>query len=106
MATSQETNHTEYFDFLRGIAVIMVVAIHTFGQAYNYNNISFPAVLLRQIFNCAVPLFCVSSAFFLIKKEWTVENLRKRILSIYMSFTSYTILYLVKNQISKSLEFV
>lgn len=64
MATSQKTNHTEYFDFPRGIAVIMVVAIHTFGQAYNYNNISFPAVFLRQIFNCAVPLFCVSSAFF------------------------------------------
>ena len=84
MQTFQKTSRTEYFDFLRGIAIIMVVSIHTFGQAYNYNNISFPAVFLRQIFNCAVPLFCVSSAFFLIKKEWTVENLRKRILRVYI----------------------
>ena len=69
MQTFQKTSRTEYFDFLRGIATIMVVAIHTFGQAYNYNNISFPAVFLRQIFNCAVPLFCVSSAFFLVIKK-------------------------------------
>ena len=54
MQTFQKTSRTEYFDFLRGIAVIMVVAIHTFGQAYNYNNVSFPAVFLRQIFNCAI----------------------------------------------------
>lgn len=50
MQTFQKTNHTEYFDFLRGIAVIMVVAIHTFGQAYNYNNISLkkPPLLIAR----------------------------------------------------------
>ena len=64
MQTFQKTNHTEYFDFLRGIAVIMVVAIHTFGQAYNYNNVSFPAVFLRQIFNCAVPFILCFECFF------------------------------------------
>lgn len=89
MQTFQKTNHTEYFYFLRGIAVILVVAIHTFGQAYNYNNVSFPAVLLRQIFNCAVPLFCVSSAFFLIKKEWTVDTLRKNIISLHVFYRLY-----------------
>ncbi len=100
MQTFQKTSRTEYFDFLRGIAVIMVVAIHTFGQAYNYNNVSFPAVFLRQIFNCAVPLFCVSSAFFLIKKEWTVETLRKRILRVYIPLIVFSLPYFLYDVIS------
>ena len=89
MQTFQKTSRTEYFDFLRGIATIMVVAIHTFGQAYNYNNISFPAVFLRQIFNCAVPLFCVSSAFFLvIKKDIREGGGEENIKGLY-SFTYF-----------------
>ena len=30
-----------YFDFLRGIAIIMICAIHTFGQCYNLESVSF-----------------------------------------------------------------
>lgn len=69
MKSAYSVKRVEYFDFLRGFAIVMVVAIHTFGEVYTYSNISFLAVLLRQILNCAVPIFCVSSAFFLIKKE-------------------------------------
>lgn len=64
----------EYYDFVRGIAVIMVVAIHTFGSVYAYETLTLAGVFVRQLLNCAVPLFCVSSAFFLINKD--TENYR------------------------------
>lgn len=58
----------KYFDVLRGFAILMVVAIHTYkpditewtGQV----NLG-----MRQIFNCAVPLFFAMSGFFTYKKE-------------------------------------
>jgi probable poly-beta-1,6-N-acetyl-D-glucosamine export protein len=58
----------EYFDFLRGIAIIMVVAIHTFGSSYTYESISLLGISARQLTNCAVPIFLVSSAFLLGNK--------------------------------------
>ena len=64
----------EYYDFVRGIAVIMVVAIHTFDSVYAYETLTLAGVFVRQLLNCAVPLFCVSSAFFLINKD--TENYR------------------------------
>lgn len=51
-----------YFDFLRGVAIIMVVAIHTYHKAED-------SVAFRQILNAAVPLFIAISGFFLSKKQ-------------------------------------
>ena len=59
----------EYYDFLRGVAVIMVVAIHTFGVVYIDETLTLAGRCGRDLLNCAVPLFCVSSAFFLINKN-------------------------------------
>ena len=59
----------EYYDFLRGVAVIMVVAIHTFGVVYIDETLTLAGIFVRELLNCAVPLFCVSSAFFLINKN-------------------------------------
>lgn len=64
----------KYFDVLRGFAILMVVAIHTYkpditewtGQV----NLG-----MRQIFNCAVPLFFAMSGFFTYKKA--LENRQK-----------------------------
>ena len=61
-----------YFDFIRGVAIIMVVAIHTFSQCYTTDALSIVGVVLRNIMNCAVPLFCACSAFFLINED--LEN--------------------------------
>lgn len=47
-----------YFDFLRGVAIILVVAIHSFILGENSNEI-------RQLLNTAVPLFVAISGFFL-----------------------------------------
>ena len=60
-----------YFDFLRGIAIMMVVGIHTFL----YADVGFGSfrgscnVVIRQLFNCAVPLFLAISGFFLAGKD-------------------------------------
>lgn len=47
-----------YFDFLRGLAIMMVVGIHTFsvGNVDMHQDID-ASVLVRQMLNCAVPIF-------------------------------------------------
>lgn len=59
-----------YFDTLRGIAIIMVVAIHTFiaCEFDNYQSICF--ISMREIFNMAVPLFLAISGFFIGRKNF------------------------------------
>ena len=63
--------HNHYYDFLRGIAIMMVVAIHTFSIAET--DLVHHAVdvntLVRQIFNCAVPIFLAISGYFLCTKK-------------------------------------
>lgn len=51
-----------YFDFLRGVAIIFVVAIHSFILGEHRNEI-------RQLLNTAVPLFVAISGFFLSQKK-------------------------------------
>lgn len=59
-----------YFDFLRGAAILMVVAIHTFdgGLAFD-SSASCAAIAVRQLLNCAVPVFLAVSGFFLSRKS-------------------------------------
>ena len=77
-----------YFDFIRGVAIIMVVAIHTFSQCYTTDALSIVGVVLRNIMNCAVPLFCACSAFFLINEDLENDRYKKflirRICRVYI----------------------
>lgn len=57
-----------YFDALRGLAILMVTAIHTYKCGIN-GYVDFANLGIRQILNCAVPLFFCMSAFFLFKKD-------------------------------------
>lgn len=54
-----------YFDALRGIAILMVVAIHTFIASEFDNYQSICAISMREICNVAVPLFLAISGFLL-----------------------------------------
>lgn len=70
-----------YFDYLRAIAIIMVVVIHTYQIG--------DSVILRQLVNAAVPIFVAISGFFVSKK--TIENksqyvvfLRRQIPKVYV----------------------
>lgn len=64
------SKHIGYFDFLRGIAIMMVVAIHTFPQCSWYKTGDILQILIRLTLNCAVPIFLAISAFFLAKKSF------------------------------------
>ena len=63
-------SHIAYFDFVRGIAILMVVAIHTY-VAGNFTTMDGTAsIILRQTLNCAVPIFLGLSGFFLGRKKF------------------------------------
>lgn len=53
------------FDFLRGIAIIMVIGIHTCITS-TFSEID---VYVRQTINCAVPIFLAISGYFLTKNK-------------------------------------
>lgn len=59
-----------YFDALRGIAILMVVAIHTFIACEFDDYQSICAISMREIFNLAVPLFLAISGFFIGRKKF------------------------------------
>lgn len=59
-----------WFDFLRGVAILMVVAIHTFASTLQKEElVGDVLILFRQVLNCSVPLFLAISGFFLAKKR-------------------------------------
>ncbi len=70
---------------LRGLAILMVVAIHTFSLEDSSDIV----IIVRQIFNMAVPLFLAISGFFLANKELEtkhqyVEFLRRHLPRVYI----------------------
>ena len=72
--------HISYFDFLRGVAILMVVAIHTY-IAGDFTSIDgCIRIVFRQLLNCAVPIFLALSGFFLGRK--TFQN-RDSVLSFW-----------------------
>ncbi len=66
-----------YFDFLRGVAICMVVAIHTAPSLkFDGTVIGSLEIILRQVINAAVPLFLAISGFFLAKKPLAAKEQR------------------------------
>lgn len=88
-----------YFDTLRGIAILMVVAIHTFiaGEFDNYQSIC--AISMREICNVAVPLFLAISGFFIGRKKFEsnyqiITFWKKQIPKVYIPTLFWSIPYL------------
>lgn len=79
----------EYFDFLKGVAILMVIGIHTFikcdfSSFHNFFNIG-----VRQVLNCAVPFFLACSGYFLASKTLNNRNdiigfYQKQIIRVYL----------------------
>lgn len=88
------TNRETYFDFLRGVAIIAVVLIHTFPQQPCESY-----VVLRQLIGFAVPLFLAISGYFVSNKEFSDKKefftfFRKQSLKIYIPVIIWSIPYL------------
>lgn len=60
-----------YYDFLRGVAILMVVGIHTYSIDYSSDGMfqNIIKLLLINWFNCAVPLFLAVSGYFIARKK-------------------------------------
>lgn len=89
-----------YFDFLKGIAILMVIGIHTFigggfSSWHEYLNTG-----VRQILNCAVPIFIACSGFFLANKSLNNKKevcgfYKKQISRVYMPGLLWSLPWLV-----------
>ena len=85
----------EYFDFLRGIAIIGVIAIHTCDGISD--NLS---VFTRQLFNCSVPIFLAISGYFLANKDVSSSDkyyyfLKKQVPRVYLPMLLWSIPFLI-----------
>lgn len=78
-----------YFDFLRGIAILMVIAIHTYAGGDFDTPMGVMRMVERQAVAVAVPIFLAISGFFLAQKSLDtnlkrIEFWRRQIPKIYI----------------------
>lgn len=61
--------HIDYFDMLRGVAILFVIICHSYSGNPTAGGVKEEFYLLiRQIVTCAVPIFLAESGFFLANK--------------------------------------
>lgn len=92
----------EYYDFLRGIAIIMVVGIHTFVSYPIDTTIGYTSAIVRQLLNCAVPIFLALSGLFcgkklLDKKDNRIHFWKKQIPKVYIPALIWSLPYFILN---------
>lgn len=107
--TKRQVMRNPYFDFLRGIAILMVVGIHTYPGNHNLTGPVSEVVqlVLINIFNCAVPLFLAISGYFLAKKKLTTwidcrEFWKKQIPVVYIPCLIFSLPWFITSCISMS----
>jgi len=91
-----------YFDLLRGLAIIGVIAIHSTGIGYQFKDTSIPfigTVIWRQLINFSVPLFLAISGYFLAEKKVETKTdyfsfIKKQIPRVLIPYILWSILYL------------
>lgn len=96
------SSRIEYFDILRGLAILGVVAIHSSvtGLQFEQNTLNFNfTVLWRNALNFSVPLFLAISGYFLAKKN--IQNyseyftfLKKQIPRVYTPLLFWSVVWL------------
>ena len=95
MKTTKHRN--EYFDFLRGVAIIFVIALHTHPEQMNKME-SF----IKLLCCCAVPLFLAISGYFITSKDLASNQKRKdfwkkQIPKVYIPCLVWSLPYFVLN---------
>lgn len=97
MTSAKERN--TYFDFLRGLAIIMVVGIHTFpAESVSIDTVhGLISIVVRQILNAAVPIFLAISGFFIANRDYSmgshrhIDFLKRQVKKIYIPALIYSI---------------
>lgn len=104
----------DYFDMLRGVAIIFVVAIHSIGSSlslpsdtFNYNA----TIFLRNALNIAVPIFITISGYFLSRKS--IKNFHdylnftsRQITKIYVPVLIWSVVWLLINIVTNKGTFI
>ena len=95
MVVIKEKQRDSYFDFWRGIAIIMVIGIHTYSDGFMHMNL-----VLRQFLNCAVPIFLAISGYFIGKKSFSEKGsygafLKKQVPRVYVPMLVWSIPWMV-----------
>lgn len=96
------SNRIEYFDILRGLAILGVVAIHASGRGFQFEQDSFNfnfSVLWRNVLNFSVPLFFAISGYFLARKDIQSYSeyfkfLKKQLPRVYTPFFLWSLVWL------------
>lgn len=91
-----------YYDILRGIAIMGVVAIHCTFIGFNFNELSIDfklTVLWKNFINVAVPLFLALSGYFMSNKKVSTKNqyisfLKKQLPKVLIPYVIWSVLYL------------
>lgn len=96
-----------YFDYLRGVAILMVVGIHTYSGNHELNRTLTECIQLIVInsFNCAVPLFLAISGYFIARKKLsTFSNIssfwKKQIPTVYIPCLIFSLPWLILHCVS------
>lgn len=94
---TREKKRIPYFDFLRGIAILFVVSIHTYELSPMAGNIwDDIKIFLGQIIQCAVPVFIAISGFFLVQKQTQyLPFLKRQIPRVYIPLLIWSLPYFI-----------
>lgn len=87
-----------YFDFLRCIAIVMVVGIHAYPEYVSGAEIGSLSRLLRLSLNCAVPLFLAISGYFMARKQVGTAGehlafLRRQVPKVYVPAVVFSVFW-------------
>ncbi len=93
-----------YYDLLRGLAIIGVVAIHSTAIGYTFKDTSIDfnlTVFWKQMINFSVPMFIAISGFFLANKETNTKEsylrfIKKQVPRVLIPYLLWSVLYLGK----------
>lgn len=94
----------EYYDFLRGVAIVGVIGIHAFWVYQDYlretgMTMFDPNIFVRQLIGSCVPMFLALSGFFLANKDvssWSKygQFLRKQVARVYIPCLIFSLPFL------------
>lgn len=97
-----------YYDFLKGLAIMGVIAIHTLIFRYDpYSIAGLMLAIFRNILGCCVPFFVAVSGYFLANKVIKTKDeyrsfIKSRIRTVYIPMLIWAFPWLCLNIISSN----